>query len=130
MNILGPGHVGLFTDDLDKTMDFYCNLLGFTLVTSNAEMNDEVKSYFIGRGNLILEIMYDTRGNCEPGLDGSLNHLSMETDDVETAYAELKEKGVKIETDILFDPALYRAGQRFFMFRGPSGERLQIEQNL
>ena len=36
MNILGPGHVGLFTDDLDKTMDFYCNLLGFTLVTSNA----------------------------------------------------------------------------------------------
>ena len=130
MNILGLGHVGLKTDDLDKTMNFYCGLLGFKLVTDNAALNDTVKSYFITRGNLTLEIMYDTRGNSEPGLDGSLDHLSMETDDVDAAYAELQAAGVPIETEILFDPALYRAGQRFFMFRGPSGERLQIEQNL
>ena len=54
MNILGLGHVGLKTDDLDKTMNFYCGLLGFKLVTDNAALNDTIKSYFIARGNLTL----------------------------------------------------------------------------
>ena len=59
-----------------------------------------------------------------------IDHLSIRVEDVEAAKAYLESKGVVFETEILLDEKLYDRGERFAMFRGPSGERLQIEQIL
>ena len=59
-----------------------------------------------------------------------IDHLSIRVSDIESAKSYLEAKGVVFETQILFDEKLYDKGERFAMFRGPSGERLQIEQIL
>jgi lactoylglutathione lyase len=62
--------------------------------------------------------------------DGVVDHLAIRVSDVESAKSYLEAKGVIFETEISFDEKLYDKGERFAMFRGPSGERLQIEQIL
>jgi len=44
--------------------------------------------------------------------------------------AELKSKGIVFELEITLDPNLYPNGEKFAIFRGPDGERIQLEQIL
>lgn len=132
MQIQGLGHVGIWTNDLEATMKLYCDVLGFKQVTSNAEHHPKnLKSYFLRKENITIEILYDPDNHPAPGFDGTVDHLSMLVDDVDAAVAELKALGYEFTPDrIMFDPYLYENGQRFAIFRGPSNEKLQIEYNL
>lgn len=129
MNLLGLGHVAMMIREIGPAMDFYCNKLGFTLITDNREAEAGGVCYFVRKDGVTLELIADPN-NPEP-CEGVWNHVSLFVDDVEAAWQELREKGVAFETDhLLFDPYLYDHGEKFIMFRGPNNERLQLEQVL
>ena len=122
--VLGFGHVGIEVTDLERSRAFYRDMLGFEVVWEY--VNPDYHMLFMGKNGCVVELMYGGK----PRGDGQVNHLSILVDDVETARNMLLEKGVEFETDILLDADLYPRGEKFAMFRGPDGERLQLEQIL
>lgn len=129
MKLLGFGHVGMMIQQVQPALDFYCEKLGFSLVTDNRAAGGRGACYFIRKDNVTLELVADPE-NPAPRA-GVLDHISLLVEDVEAAWRELLAKGVVFETDaLLFDPYLYDNGEKFIMFRGPNGERLQLEQIL
>jgi len=130
LTYLSFGHVGMFIRDMVESKKFYIDTLGFKVV-SEFVGEDGTKLCFVNNGNCTIEllefmdpIISGTRK------DGLIDHLSILVEDVEKAKAYLESKGVIFETEILLDEKLYERGEKFALFRGPSGERLQIEQIL
>ena len=122
--VLGFGHVGIEVTDLERSRMFYRDMLGFEVVWEY--VNPDYHMLFMGKNGCVVELMYGGK----PRGDGQVNHLSILVDDVEAARDALLAKGVAFETDILLDADLYPRGEKFTMFRGPDGERLQLEQIL
>jgi catechol 2,3-dioxygenase-like lactoylglutathione lyase family enzyme len=114
--------VALVSSDVERTVRFHQELLGFPLTTmfENRDLAGSTHFFFdIGHGNSLA--YFDL-----PGVDptayaevlGGLHHLaiSMEPEQWEAAKARLEAAGV--ETAHVDGTSLY--------FRGPDGERLEL----
>ncbi|MEK3720646.1 VOC family protein [Paenibacillus sp. FSL H8-0034] len=130
LTFIGFGHVGLYIKSLDKSKKLYVEILGFKVVSEYVR-EDGTLLCFLNNGNCTVELIEfadKTRSNDRK--DGIIDHLTIRVGDIESAKAYLESKGVIFETEILLDNNLYDNGERYAFFRGPSGERLQIEQIL
>jgi catechol 2,3-dioxygenase-like lactoylglutathione lyase family enzyme len=118
----GVHHVALISSDVERTIRFYQDLLGFPLfeLFENRDYPGSTHFFFdIGQGNALA--FFDL-----PGLDlgpyaevlGGHHHLaiSMTRDDWEAARARLD--GAGIEYAHVDGSSLY--------FRGPDGERIEL----
>ena len=112
MSNKGFSHIGLSTLDLDKTRDFYENILGFKVVRCDIikiKQGGNIRHMFvdIGRGQLIgfmepngipgLPTDYDPGINRGLGLPGVFYHFSFEAGSVDALNAkrdELMGKGL------------------------------------
>ncbi|MCR2823058.1 VOC family protein [Lederbergia panacisoli] len=128
-NVLGFGHVGLSVRDVEVSRKFYEDMLGFSVVWEHFNEDGSRSLLFMGNQSCVIEFL-DAKHDRVDGLNGPINHLSILVDDIEAAVAELKSKGIVFELDITLDPNLYQNGEKFAIFRGPDGERLQLEQIL
>ena len=98
MRIKELGHVVLYVSDLERSADFYRDVLGFTQITRDAKQGLAVFSS--GRTHhelLLIEIGMEP----EPRrLRTGLYHIGFKIgdkpEDIQNAYRELKEKGVTI----------------------------------
>ena len=82
--------------DLDETIDFYTRNLGFKLLRKY-EMNGRVSAY-IELGGVLLELSEIPDPADLPGPDGE-RRLGLTVTDIDTVFAELKDKGVEIVQD-------------------------------
>jgi catechol 2,3-dioxygenase-like lactoylglutathione lyase family enzyme len=118
-------HCGIFVQDLKKTEDFYCKILGFT-----KEYRYKDTILFIQKGNLRLEMICDGKDHREENR-AEIRHIAMACQNIEKIYAFLVEKGVEVEEKgIVTLPDFGANGCRFFMFRGPEQERLEFQEIL
>lgn len=129
LKYLGFGHVGMFINDMAESKKFYMDILGFKVVSEYVS-DEEVRMCFLNNGICTIELIEFPDQALKNRKDGVIDHLSIRVSDIESAKSYLEAKGVVFETEILFDEKLYDKGEKFAMFRGPSGERLQIEQIL
>src|SRR5271156_1588806 len=105
-NAYKPSHTGLCVTDLDRSLRFYCDGLGFEKATTYhltrqiAEVDPpvDVTAQFIRLGALEIELLY----YAAPGAFGTpvnrrnhlgLTHLSFVVDDVEARALELEAVG-------------------------------------
>ena len=118
----GVHHVALVASDVERTVRFYQDLLGFPLTTmfENRDLAGSTHFFFdLGQGNTIA--FFDLPG-VDPGpyaeVLGGLHHLaiSMEAAHWDAAKARLDEAGV--EYAHIDGTSIY--------FRGPDGERLEL----
>lgn len=97
----GIAHVGIFTDDFEKTLKFYTEILPFEIVKNTVEENpgDESGAYplkvCIARLNdLYLELMEcHNKGWTANGIDGTFNHLGISVYNLDEALEEIRSKG-------------------------------------
>jgi lactoylglutathione lyase len=123
-NVLGFGHVGFSVQDIERSRKFYEDMLGFRKVWEYHNENGNL--LFIGNESCIIEFLQAEKSM----KDGPINHLSILVDDIEAAVSTLKSKGIAFELEITLDSDLYPNGEKFAIFRGPDGERIQLEQIL
>ena len=133
-NFKGVQHVGIPVTDMDRSRAFYAGL-GFEPVMSQPfEHNGgEGLCSMMQRGPVVLELFrmppaeleeIRRRGN------GHIDHVAFGVEDVDLAFAELKQAGYTIDEQapVLLD--FWEDGCRFFNVIGPDGERLEFNEIL
>jgi catechol 2,3-dioxygenase-like lactoylglutathione lyase family enzyme len=137
MSHKGFSHIGLSTLDLDKTRDFYENVLGFKPVRCDiikVKEGGQIRHIFFdtGRDQLIafmeargvpgIPAEYDAGINRGLGLPSAFYHFAFEAGSVaalEERRTELLAKGVKV-TEVV-----HHEGAKSIYFKDPNG--LQLE---
>lgn len=114
-------HIGIKAQDIERSIDFYSDVLGFKLM--KRVKPGEVELAFMSLADTVIELveMKDPAA-CR---DGLVNHLALKTEDIFAAAGHLKRHGVE-----LLSPAPVSLGEGRFnlFFRGPSGEKLELFQ--
>lgn len=90
--LTGVAHIGIPTNDLDKTIAFY-KKLGFVsaLETVNKAAGERVA--FLQLGDLMIET-YENHRAAEKA--GAIDHVALATTDIEAAFAAAKEAGMDL----------------------------------
>lgn len=123
---LRTGHIGLNVTDLDRSLPFYGDVLGFDVLGQGEE--DGRRFAFLGRdGQLVLTLWQQADGAYAPALAG-LHHLAFETESIEqvrAAETRLKARGVDFAYEGVVAHGEGAASGGIF-FHDPDGTRLEI----
>lgn len=120
----GLAHIGIFTADMDKSLEFYCKTLGMEQFYS-CDMG-KLKLGFVRAGSCIIELISPEDYQGGRG-EGVLAHIAIEVEDIRGVVAALKAKGVKFNTeDVSVLPQLFPTGSTNIFFNGPNGESLEL----
>ncbi len=148
--ITGSQHIGIYCRDIDESLAFYTEKLGFEHLFSSEAMEGDkpLKMAWIkGWQDVVIELLeqedkatVDAAGSC-------LNHLSVRTDDMDEFVSLLNAQDILIEAGpfdppLEFDRPLSNENKTVFVscgdkgtqlrilfFRGPSGERFEVMQD-
>ncbi len=122
----GLQHIGLPSNDLDKTIQFYTDL-GFENVyeTINRQAGERVA--FLRLQGLTMEV-YETGQAAMRS--GAIDHIAIDVADVESAYALAQEQGLEIVSNGIESLPFWENGVKFFIVLGPNRERIEFNQYL
>ena len=101
--------------DLEKTMAFYTEVLGFT-VDSTWGPEGEPEGCILDRGDATL--LFHEDGDGDPAMNGV---IVLNVDDVMELYAEIGD-----EATVLWGPEVYDYGLREFAIEDPDGYRIAL----
>ena len=126
-------HVGVIVQDLEKSIAWYKQHLGFERLTDFSFPGAQVA--FIGRGDLKLEFfqvdgaspMAAERKEAEPNLTiGGINHFAIVVEDIDVTVAELQAKGVELAYTMNIVPD--GSGDRWAFIRDNEGMLIELYQ--
>lgn len=116
-------HLGIPTHDIKASVQFY-ERLGFEVI--NEEKKAAIPVVFLKSGNLLIE-SYQIAGPIA-NITGAIDHLCINTDDLETAYQTMKNYGYEFAQEEVEELPYWSNGIRFFKVYGPSREIVEICQ--
>ena len=125
--ITGIAHVGLYIKDIEQSIRFYEEVLGFEMIRRFTSLEGNLMA-FMKSGNLVIELIQHVEWMDRR--DGLFDHIAMEVADIEAVSKELEEKGILFEDAIYYDRLVTDAGVKYQAFRGPDGEHLEIYQYM
>jgi len=122
---IGVHHLAISANDLEKSVEFYVNGLGFTQTMAWGEGNNRAVMLDIGNGSH-FEIF--ANGNAEPASNEKIVHFAFTTSDPDGAYENAIAAGAvshaaPFEVKIPSDPPL---PVRIAFVKGPDGELLEF----
>lgn len=127
-------HTGIPVTDLKRSIAFY-EKLGFeNIMSSTFDYNGGTGEVAMMHQNKMIIELYQMpdselaeiamRGN------GHIDHIAFDVNDIDSAFAELKENGFTIlEPEPVF-LSFWKKGCKYFIITGPDGERLEFNQIL
>ena len=118
----GLQHIGIPTNDLNLTIDFYQSL-GFELAHRTANGDEQVA--FLKLGNLMIETYQNFKA---ARINGAVDHIAINVTDVEEARRIADSMGLEVieEGQLPF----WENGVKYFTIRGPNREKLEFNQYL
>ena len=135
-------HPALSVTDLDRSIAFYRDLLGFELIRIIEPRDDDMlgtiaalpgakaRIAHLQLGGNMLELFeyVQPRGTAlpldRPQSDIGWSHLGLKSNDVPADHRRLRDKGV----EFLSEPVEFRPGVWVVYFRGPDGETCELRQ--
>ena len=123
--IIGIHHLCVNTPDMEKSLQFYCDILGFQMQSRESCDFGEHAMLRLNQHNLELicpnESDESSFGNC-----GSLAHFGLQVENIDEVHAMLKTKGVQFLTDQVNDYTQPMGGFRAISLLGPSQEAINL----
>ncbi|KMY52961.1 glyoxalase [Bacillus sp. FJAT-27231] len=117
-------HVGIMVKNLEKSISFYTDIIGFQLLGRLDHPNGQIKIAFIGtedKEGTQIELLEGYNDSLP--VEGKVHHLALKVEGIESEIARLKEAGVRfIDKEITTLPN----GSRYMFFEGPDGEWLEL----
>ena len=97
--LVGFEHVGMTASNAERTIAFYCDLLGLRLALRKTQPGGEL--LFLDAGGGMLEIMVPntpgvSRARDVPAGETGMRHLTFAFSDVDATLAELEANGVEV----------------------------------
>ena len=119
-------HVGIKTADLERSINFYCNVLGFRKL-EEVEVLGRLY-HFVGNDTVTIEIEPCKPEDTEADMreHSGLYHLCFTVDDLEKTAADLKGKDVPF----MLPPSQFRPDRKIAFIRDPDGVIIQLIQYL
>lgn len=117
-------HVGVMVSNMDESINFYENFLGFKLRIRVINSQKEVA--FLthdGLPSFEIELLHDLSTTTSYSEYGLVNHLAFITSNMDEIVREYKQKGIIFETE---EPKRGINGRKTIRFRGPNKEVLQL----
>jgi catechol 2,3-dioxygenase-like lactoylglutathione lyase family enzyme len=128
-------HIGIITNNLQQSVEFYTDVLGFS-ISARIEMDDAgFSAIFVEKNGSKIELM-GYRGEIpkrSEGVEikmgeGSIpinDHITFSVDDITTTVTQLKEKGVEFS----LEPVQLEGGMKLASFKDPSGVLIELAEH-
>lgn len=120
----GIQHVGIPTNDIAQTVEFY-ESLGFTLAHAANNQGEEVR--FLQLGNLMVEAYQN--GQAVLAL-GAIDHIAIDVTNIDALFEEVKAAGYTMLDQQVNGLPFWERGVRFFTILGPNKEKVEFCQKL
>jgi lactoylglutathione lyase len=119
-------HIGVMVKDIEASIAFYTNIIGFELKGRTLHTNGVIELAFLGFGQTDETELELIQGyNDSLPIEGKVHHFAVTVDDVETEFKRLKQLDVSfVDEDITTLPN----GYRYFFVSGLDGERIELFQ--
>ena len=124
--IVGVAHIGLPTNDLKKTIEFYKSL-GFEVILETYNEKAKEKVAFLQIQIYCIESFENGQAVMA---DGAYQHVALDVRDIEEMYKKICENGYEVITDGIEQLPFWDNGVKFFMIKGPNEERIEFCQKL
>jgi lactoylglutathione lyase len=123
--ITGVSHVAYYVSDLQKSLAFWHDFLGFdeSYSLTKKDSND-IRIAFIKINDRQHVELFNEPSTHPPNM---MNHVCFTVDDIEAMRAYLRSKGVEVKPG---DGSKTRAGDYAFMIKDPDGTLLEFVQTL
>ena len=122
-------HIGLQCVDSEKDATWYMEKLGFTLKGKFKSSRGEFYTWFVTNGQVTYEISQNT--DLDPMLRGKVDHIALNSTDIEADYKACVDAGLTVCTKgIESIPSRWERGCRYFKVVSPTGEQVEINQDL
>ncbi len=122
--VTGLQHIGIPTNNLEKTLAFY-ESLGFKRQYEVNNKGEEVA--FLQLKQVMIETYQNYQGAMAAG---SIDHIALDVSDIEAVHAEVGELGYPILEDGIQSLPFWKRGVRFFTIEGPNKEKIEFSQML
>jgi lactoylglutathione lyase len=120
--ILGVAHIAVYAHDVDKTLGFYRDLLGFAEPFRLNRGSGSLHLAFVKINDRQFVEVFPEKAE---GTD-RLNHIALEVEDAEAMRAYLASRGVKVPDKV----PVGRIGNANFNITDPDGHTVEIVQYL
>ncbi|OBZ16762.1 MULTISPECIES: VOC family protein [Bacillales] len=119
-------HVGVMVKDIEASIAFYTNIIGFELKGRIQHTNGIVELAFLGFGDSDETDLELVQGyNDSLPVEGKVHHFAVTVDDIEAEFKRLKQLDVSfVDEEITTLPN----GYRYFFVSGIDGERVELFQ--
>ncbi|MDB2176009.1 VOC family protein [Blautia wexlerae] len=122
----GIQHIGIPTNDIEATIDFY-KALGFEIAfrAVNEEADEEVA--FLKLNTLVVETYENKAAKMEAG---AIDHMAIDVKDIEKVYEMINQAGLNTTNDTVHFLPFWENGVKFFTIEGPNKEKVEFSQYL
>ena len=120
--ITGIQHVGIPTDDIQKSILFYKGL-GSGIVWQTIKEQDGTSVVFLQLGNLIMEVYENKQASMK---SGAIDHIALNVTDIGAVFSKIKELGYEMLDDNIRYLPFWEYGVRFFTIIGPNKEKIEF----
>ena len=122
----GVQHIGIPTNDIENTIEFY-QKLGFEIAfqTVNEEANEKVA--FLKLHTLVIET-YENKAAAMQA--GAVDHIAIDVKDIEKVYSMIDRAGLNSTQDTIHFLPFWEKGVKFFTIEGPNKEKVEFSQYL
>ena len=122
----GIQHIGIPTNDIEKTIEFY-KKLGFetALQTINEEAGEKVA--FLKLKTLVIETYENKQAKLT---NGAIDHVAIDVKDIEETYKEVCAMDLNTTNDEIHFLPFWDNGVKFFTIKGPNEEKVEFSQFL
>lgn len=122
-------HLGFATPNINATVAFYKDVLGFEVIHETCTPDGKTPIVFIKNGTMVYEC-YEDKSLSEQAAK-KIDHIAYDSDDIEADYKYCIDKGYTITTNAIeCIPTVFEKGVRYFKIAGPSGEEIEFCQIL
>ncbi|MFD0675366.1 MULTISPECIES: VOC family protein [unclassified Paenibacillus] len=120
------GHIALTVEDMEQSLHFYCNILGFQKLFELQDKDDKpwIQYLKVCEGQFI-ELFYGGLNKVEPVQKPiGYNHLCLEVDDIHEIANHLKANGVTLDVE----PKMGKDTNFQCWAKDPDGNRIEFMQ--
>ena len=120
----GVQHIGIPTNDIEKTIEFY-HTLGFQTALRTVNGAEEVA--FLQLHNLMIE----TYQNRQAAMAyGAIDHIAIDVKDINSLFETVRATGLTMLDKQVNSLPFWEHGVKFFTIEGPNREKIEFCERL